>query len=98
MADPTAVPPVIAAPAFLAIPAVPEQIIFGGFQNILKTYSANNLKIAMTNALVTWGDNSFTLQQPKMIQEMMIANGLAQTPTNLKPSDCGEFLQLTWMH
>jgi hypothetical protein len=67
VADPTAVPPVIAVPAVLAIPIVPEQIILGGFQNILKTYSADNLKIAMTNGLVTWGNNSFTLQQPQMI-------------------------------
>jgi hypothetical protein len=94
--DPTAIPPVIAAPAVLAIPAVPEQIIFGGFQNILfETYSADNLKIAMTNALITLGNDSFTLQQPQMIQEMTIANGLARTPTNLKPSDHGEVLQLT---
>jgi hypothetical protein len=64
VADPTAIPPVIVAPVVLAIPAVLEQIIFGGFQNFLETYSAYNLKIVMTNALVTWGDDSFTLQQP----------------------------------
>jgi hypothetical protein len=29
---------------------------------------------------------------------MTIANGLAQTPTNLKPSEHGEALQLTQMH
>ncbi len=58
----------------------------------------DNLKIAMINASVIWGDNSFTVQTPQTIEEMTIANGLATTPTNLKPSKLGEVLQLMRMH
>jgi hypothetical protein len=77
MADPTAIPPNLAVAAVPAAPAVPEQAIFWGFQNIIKPYSADNLKIAMTNASVRWGNDSSTLQQPQTIQEMPIENGLA---------------------
>jgi len=52
----------------------------------------------MINASVTWGDDSFTAQIPQTIKEMTIANGLAMTPTNLKPTKSGEVLQLTRMH
>ncbi len=98
MADPTAVPPNLAAPAVAAVSAVPEAMLYGGFCNMIKNYSADNLKIAMINASVTWGDDSFTMQKPQTIREMTIANGLATTPSNLKPSKLGEVLQLQRMH
>ncbi len=98
MADPTAVPPILAAPAVAAVLAVPEAMLYGGFCNMIENYSADNLKIATINASVIWGDNSFTVQMPQTIKEMTIANGLATTPTNLKPSKSGEVLQLMRMH
>jgi hypothetical protein len=97
-ADLTVVPPILAVPAVAAVPAIPEATFFGGFRYMIETYSLDNLKITMINASVTWGDGSFTTQTPKTIKEMTIANGLAMTPTNLKPSKLGEVLQLTRMH
>ncbi len=38
------------------------------------------------------------MQTPQAIKEITIANGLAMTPTNLKPTKLGEVLQLTRMH
>jgi hypothetical protein len=95
VADATAVPPFLAAPAVLAVSAVPETILFGGFRIMIENYSADNLKVIVINDSVTWGDDSFTAQMPQTIREMTIANGLAMTPTNLKPSKLGEVLQLT---
>jgi hypothetical protein len=92
VADPTAAPPILAVPA---VPAIPEQFIFRGFQNLLETYSADNIKMALVNASVVWSDDSFTLQNPQVICEMTIANGLAKTATNLKPNgEKGQNLQL----
>ena len=65
---------------------------------MLENYSSNNLNIALINASVIWGDKSFTVQMPQEIRQMTIANGLAMTPTNLKPSPMGEVLQLQRMH
>ena len=62
---------------------------------MIENYSADNLKVIVINDSVTWGDDSFTAQMPQTIREMTIANGLAMTPTNLKPSKLGEVLQLT---
>ncbi len=56
-ADPTATPPVLAV---LAVAAVPEKIIFGSHYNMLDTYSVENLNMALLNASITWGDDSFT--------------------------------------
>jgi hypothetical protein len=53
VADPTAVPPILAAPAVAAVPAVSEAMLYGGFCNMIENYSADNLKIAMINASVT---------------------------------------------
>jgi hypothetical protein len=97
-ADPTAVPPILAAPAVAAVPAIPEAMLYRGFCNMIENYSADNIKIAMINASVTWGDDSFTVQMPQTIKEMTIANGLAIMPSNLKPSKLGEVLQLQRMH
>ncbi len=62
---------------------------------MIENYSSGNLKIALINASVIWGDDSFTAQMPQKIKEMTIANGLAMTPTSLKPTKLGEVLQLT---
>ena len=82
-ANPTATPPVLAVPV---VAAVPEQIIFDLHYNMLETYSAENLNMALLNALITWGNDSFTNKMPQIIHKMTIANGLAMTPSNLKPS------------
>jgi hypothetical protein len=97
-ADLTVVPPILAVPAVAAIPAISEVTFYEDFRNMIENYSSDNLKIAMINASVTWGDGSFTVHMPQTIKEMTIANGLAMTPTNLKPSKLGEILQLTRMH
>jgi hypothetical protein len=81
--DPTATPPVLAVPA---VAAVPKQIIFGSHYKVLETNSAENLNMALLNALITWGNNSFTNKMPQIICKMTFANGLAMTPSNLKPS------------
>jgi hypothetical protein len=66
---------------------------------MLETYSAENLNMALLNALITWGNNSFTNELPQIICKMTIANGLAMTPSNLKPSKLeGENLQMACMH
>jgi hypothetical protein len=57
---------------------------------MLENYSSDNLNIALINASVIWGDKSFTAQMPQEIRQMTIANGLAMTPANLKPSPTGE--------
>jgi hypothetical protein len=94
--DPTATPPVLAVPAMAA---VPDQIIVGPHYNMLETYSAENLIMAFFNALITWGNDSFPNKRPQLICEMTIANGLAMTPSNLKPSKPdGENLQMACMH
>ena len=98
VADLTVVPPILAVPAVAAIPAISEVTFYEDFRNMIENYSSDNLKIAMINASVTWGDGSFTVQTPQTIKEMTIANGLAMTPTNHKPSKSGEILQLTRMH
>jgi hypothetical protein len=97
-ADSTAVPPILAAPAAVAVSAVPETTFYGGFCNMIENYSSDNLKIALINASVIWGNDSFTAQMPQTIKEMTIANGFAMTPTNLKPTKLGEVLQLMRMH
>jgi hypothetical protein len=88
-ADLTVVPPILAVPAVAAVPTIPEATFYGGFCNMIENYSADNLKIAVINASVTWGNGSFTAQIPQTMKEMTIANGLAMTPTNLKPTKSG---------
>ena len=65
---------------------------------MIENYSVDNIKITAINASVTWGDNSFTVQMPQTIKQMTIANGLAMTPTNLKPTKLSEVLKLMSMH
>jgi hypothetical protein len=55
--------------------------------------------MALLNASITWGNDSFTNEMPQIICKMMVANGLAVTPSNLKPSKPeGENLQMACMH
>ncbi len=94
--DPTATLPVLAVPV---VAAVPEQIIFGFYYNMLETYSAKNLNMALLNALITWGNDSFENKMPQIICKMTIANGLAMTSSNPKPNTPeGENLQMACMH
>jgi hypothetical protein len=67
-ADLTVFPPILAEPAVAAVPAIPVTTLYGGFRNMIKNYSADNLKIAVMNASVTWGDDSFTAQMPQTIK------------------------------
>jgi hypothetical protein len=95
-ADPTATPHILAVPAMAA---VPEQIIFSLHYNMLETYSVENLNMALLNASITWGNNSFTNKTPQIICKMTIDNGVAMAPSNLKPSiPDGENLQMACMH
>ena len=97
-ADPLAVPPILAQPRVPAVAEVPQVITYGDYRNMLENYSSDNLNIALINASVIWGDESFTAQMPQEIRQMTIANGLAMTPANLKPSPTGEVVQLQRMH
>jgi hypothetical protein len=63
-ADPTANPPVLATSAVVA---VPEKIIFGLHYNMVETYSAENLNVALLNTSITWGNDSFTNKVPQII-------------------------------
>jgi len=68
VADPTAVPPI------LAVAAIPESVSFLNQIKVLDVYSDKLLEIAQKNALVIWGDQSFTDQNPKAIEELTQAN------------------------
>ena len=61
-ADLIVVPPIFAVPAVAAVPAILEVTFYGGFRNMIKNYSADNLKIAVINASVIWDNDSFTAQ------------------------------------
>ena len=61
IADPTAVPPII------GVPAIPEEIIYSSEIKLLDVYSDKLLEITQKNASLTWGDQSFTNQNPKVI-------------------------------
>jgi hypothetical protein len=49
-ADLNAVPPILAAPAVVAVSAVPDTKFYGGFCNMIENYSLDNLKIALIDA------------------------------------------------
>ena len=74
VANPSAVPPVLAASA------VPESVSFINQIKVLDVYSDKLLDIAHKNASLIWGDLSFTDQNPKEIEELAQANG-DLTPT-----------------
>jgi hypothetical protein len=69
IADAAAVPPII------GVPAIPEEIIYSNEIKLLEVYSDKLLEITQKHALLTWGDQSFTNQNPKVIRELTQADG-----------------------
>ena len=69
LADPLAVPPILAQPRVPAVAEVPEVVLYGDYRNMLENYSSDNLNIALINASVIWGDKSFTAQMPQEIRQ-----------------------------
>ena len=69
IANPTAVPPV------LAVAEIPESVSYSNQIKILDVYSDKLLDIAQKNASLIWGDESFTNQNPKEIEELTQENG-----------------------
>ncbi len=59
-----AIPAIIvnATLGIMAAPAVPASFMYANEINILEVYSDKLLEIAQKNALLTWGDGSFTNQ------------------------------------
>jgi hypothetical protein len=68
-ADPAALPPVLAAAA------IPASVAYLNPIKVLDVYSDKLLDIAQRNASVIWGNESFTDQNPKEIQQLTAANG-----------------------
>ena len=69
VADPTAVPPV------LAVEAIPALIAYLTPIKVLDVYSDKLLDIAQKNASLIWGNEFFTIQNPKEIEQLTAANG-----------------------
>jgi hypothetical protein len=69
IANPTAVPPVLAAAA------IPESVSFLNQIKVLDVYLDKLLNIAYKNASLIWGNQSFTDQNPKAIKAPTQANG-----------------------
>ncbi len=69
IADPTAVPLII------GVPAIPEEIIYSSEIKLLEVYLDKLLKITQKHALLTWGDQSFPNQSPKVIRELTLGDG-----------------------
>ena len=78
--DPAAVPPV---PAAATIPASVEYL---NPIKALDVYSDMLLDIAQRNASVIWGNESFTDQNPKEIQQLTAANGYLTTSGQINPA------------
>jgi hypothetical protein len=74
-----AVPEIIADAAavlpIISVPAIPEEIIYSNEIKLLKVYSDKLLEITQKHASLTWGDQSFTNQNPKVIQELTQTDG-----------------------
>ena len=72
-----AVPAIIAdlTTGVLAVAEIPESISFSNQIKVLDVYSDKLLDIAQKMASVIWGDQSFTDQNPKAIEELTQANG-----------------------
>ncbi len=77
VADPTAVPPVLAAAA------IPESVTFTDAIKVLDLYSDKLLDIAQRNASLIWGDESFTDQNPKETRQLTRAAGYLTGSGNL---------------
>ena len=69
VADPTVVPPII------GVSAIPEEIIYSNETKLLELYSDKLLEITQKHALLTWGDQRFTNQNPKVIRELTQGDG-----------------------
>jgi hypothetical protein len=69
LANPTAVPPVLAAVE------VPESVTYLNPIKVLEVNSDKLLDIAQKNASLIWGSQSFTAQDPKEIFALTAANG-----------------------
>jgi hypothetical protein len=80
VADPSAVPPVLAAAP------IPESVSFLNQIKVLDVYSDKLLEIAQKNASLIWGNQSFTDQNPKAIEELTQANGELTTHGGLTAS------------
>ena len=72
-----AIPPVIEdlALGIAAAPGVPEAITYTNEINMLEVYSDKLLEISQKNSSMTWGNESFTVQTPRVIRELTQANG-----------------------
>ncbi len=73
MANPAAVPPVLAAAA------IPASVTYSNPIKVLDVYSDKLLDIAQRNDSLIWGNESFTDQYPKEIKELTAANGYLTT-------------------
>ena len=69
VADPTAVPPILAAAG------IPASVTFTNPIKVLDLYSDKLLDIAQRNASLIWGDESFTDQNPKETMVLTRAGG-----------------------
>ncbi len=57
-------------PPIISVPAIPEDIIYYNEIKLLEVYSDKLLEITQKHASLTLGDQSFTNQNPKVIQEL----------------------------
>ncbi len=73
IADPAAVPPVLAAVAF------PASVAYSNPIKVLDVYSDKLLDITQRNTFLIWGNESFTDQYPKEIEVLTAANGYLTT-------------------
>jgi hypothetical protein len=72
-----AIPPVIADAALgiVAVPEVPEATTYTNEINMLEVYSDKLLEISQKNSSMTWGDETFTVQTPRVIRELLQVDG-----------------------
>ncbi len=74
-----AVPEIIADPAVVlpvvGISATPEESIYSNEMKLLEVYLDKLIETTQKHVLLTWGDQSFTNQNPKVIQELTQGDG-----------------------
>ncbi len=85
-ANPATVPPVLAVAAIPAIAAILQSIVYSNPIKVLDIYSDKLLDIAQRNASLIWGNESFTNQNPKEIEELTAANGNLTTGGRINPA------------
>ena len=85
-----AVPAIAADPAALipvsAAAAIPASVAYLNPIKVLDVYSDKHLDIAQRNPSVIWGNESFTNQNPKEIQQLTAANGYLTTAGCINPA------------